>query len=109
MPEPRWLYLRALLSLPTLTTCAALSDAFDRVSHDQLPRLLPGTWAGHTLLNLALRLGFTVAGGYRILDDTGVATPYARLLGAAAWVWASKQRQVVCGVSVGLLVWTDGQ
>jgi Transposase DDE domain len=30
-------------------------------------------------------------------------------LGEAAWVWSSKHRQVVFGVSVVLLVWTDGQ
>jgi len=51
---------------------------------------------------------FTVAGGYLILDDTVVEKPYARLLGEAAWVWSSKQRKVVFGVSVVLLVWTDG-
>jgi hypothetical protein len=52
---------------------------------------------------------FTIAGGYLILDDTVVEKPYARLLGEAAWVWSSKHRQVVFGVSVVLLVWTDGQ
>jgi hypothetical protein len=51
----------------------------------------------------------TVAGGYLIIDDTVVETPYARLLGEAAWVWSSKQRKVVFGGSVVLLVWTDGQ
>ena len=64
--------------------------------------MLQGTWSGHTLLNLALRLLFTVAGGYLIVDDTVVAKPYTRLLGEAAWVWSN-------GVSVVLLVWTDGQ
>jgi hypothetical protein len=52
---------------------------------------------------------FTVAGGYLIVDDTVVATPYARLLGEAAWVWSQKDRKVLLGVSVVLLVWTDGQ
>jgi putative transposase len=52
---------------------------------------------------------FSVAGGYLILDDTVIEKPYARLLGEAAWVWSSKQRKVVFGVSVVLLVWTDGQ
>ena len=52
---------------------------------------------------------FTVAGGYLVLDDTVVEKPYARLLGEAAWVWSSKQRKGVFGVSVVLLVWTDGQ
>src|SRR5918911_1345519 len=109
MPEPLWIYLMALLYFTNITTCLAMSDAFDSASHDQLTRMLQGTWSGHTLLNLALRLLFTVAGGYLILDDTVVEKPYARLLGEAAWVWSSKQRKVVFGVSVVLLVWTDGQ
>jgi hypothetical protein len=99
----------ALLYFTNLTTCSAMADAFDSASHDRLTRMLQGTWSGHTLLNLALRALFTVAGGYLILDDTVVDKPYARLLGEAAWVWSSKQRKVVFGVSVVLLVWTDGQ
>jgi hypothetical protein len=90
-------------------TCSAIADAFDSVSHDQLTRLLQGTWSGHTLLNLALRALFTVAGGYLIVDDTVVTKSYARVLGEAAWVWSSKDRKVLFGVSVVLLVWTDGQ
>src|SRR5215212_2104477 len=81
MPEPLWIYLMALLYLTNVTTCSAIADAFDSVSHDRLPRMLQGTWSGHTLLDLALRLLFTVAGGYLIVDDTVVAKPYARLLG----------------------------
>ena len=109
MPEPLWIYLMALLYFTNITTCAAISDAFDSASHDQLTRMLQGTWSGHTLLNLALRALFTVAGGYLLVDDTVVEKPYARLLGEAAWVWSSKQRKVVFGVTVVLLVWTDGQ
>jgi putative transposase len=109
MPEPLWIYLMALLYFTNITTCSAMADAFDSVSHDRLTRMLQGTWSGHTLLHLALRALFTVAGGYLILDDTVVEKPYARLLGEAAWVWSSKQRKIVFGVSVVLLVWTDGQ
>src|ERR671938_990821 len=109
MPEPLWIYLMALLYFTNITTCSAIADAFDSASHDQLTRMLQGTWSGHTLLNLALRLLFTVVGGYLILDDTVIEKPYARLLGEAAWVWSSKQRKVVFGVSVVLLIWTDGQ
>jgi hypothetical protein len=69
--------------------------------------MLQGTWSGHTLLDLALRLLFSVAGGYLIVDDTVVAKPYARLLGEAAWAWSNKDRKVLFGVSVVLLLWTD--
>jgi putative transposase len=109
MPEPLWVYLMALLYFTNITTCAAIADALDSASHDQLTRMLQGTWSGHILLNLALRALFAVAGGYLLVDDTVVEKPYARLLGEAAWVWSSKQRKVVFGVSVVLLVWTDGQ
>lgn len=109
MPEPLWIYLMALLYFTNLTTCSAIADAFDSASHDQLTRMLHGSWSGHTLLDRALRTLFTVAGGYLIIDDTVVEKPYAQRLGEAAWVWSSKHRKVVFGVSVVLLVWTDGQ
>jgi DDE family transposase len=109
MPEPLWIYLMALLYFTRLTPCSAIADAFDSASHDQLTRMLQGTWSGHTLLDLALRVLFAVAGGYLIVDDTVVAKPAARLLGEAAWVWSNKDRKGLFGVSGGLLVWTDGQ
>jgi hypothetical protein len=99
----------ALLYLTNLTSCSAMADAFDSVSHEQLTRMLQGSWSGHRRLDLALRALFSVAGGYLIVDDTVVAKPYARLLGEAAWVWSNKDRKVLFGVSVVLLVWTDGQ
>jgi Transposase DDE domain len=108
MPEPLWIYLMALLYFTNVTTCSAIADAFDSVSHDRLTRMLQGSWSGHTLLDLALRTLFSVAGGSLIVDDTVVAKPYARLLGEAAWVWSNKDRKVLFGVSVVLLVWTDG-
>ena len=109
MPEPLWISLMALRSFTNMTTCSAIADAFDRVSPDRVTRMLQGTWSGPILLALAWRALFTVAGGSLIVDDTGVAKPYARLLGEAAWVWSNKDRQVLFGVSVVLRVWTDGQ
>ena len=38
-----------------------------------------------------------------------VEKPYAQLLNEAGWVWSSKRNKVVYGVSVVVLVWTDGQ
>ena len=109
MPVPRWIDLMTLRYLTKVTTCSAIADACDSVAPDRLPRMLPGTWSGHRRLDLALRTLFTVAGGSLIVADTVVATPSARLLGEAAWVWSHKDRAVLLGVSVGLLGWTDGQ
>jgi hypothetical protein len=71
--------------------------------------MLNGRWSGQILLDVALRTLFTVTGGSLILDDTVVAKPYARRLGEASWVWSNKDKKVIFGVSVVLLVWTDGQ
>jgi putative transposase len=109
MPEPLWIYLMALLYFTRVSTCSTIAEMFAEASHDRLTRMLHGSWSGHTLLDRALRILFMVTGGYLIVDDTVVEKPYARLLGEAAWVWSSKQSKVVFGVSVVLLVWTDGQ
>lgn len=79
MPEPLWLYLMALLYFTRVSTCLTIADMFPEVSHDCVTRMLHGDWSGHTLLPLALRTLFTVAGGYLMVDDTVVEKPYARL------------------------------
>jgi hypothetical protein len=109
MPEPLWIYLMALLYFTRVSTCSAISEYLAEASHDRLTRRLHGPWSGHTLLELALRTLFTVAGGYLILDDTVIVKPYASLLREAAWVWSTKDQKVVLGISLVLLVWTNGQ
>jgi hypothetical protein len=109
MPEPVWIYLMALLYFTRVSTCVTIAEAFEPATHDRLTRMLNGRWAGQILLDVALRTLFTVAGGFLIIDDTVVAKPYARRLGEAAWVWSNKDKKVIFGVSVVLLVWTDGQ
>jgi putative transposase len=71
--------------------------------------MLNGEWSGQTLLDWALRLLVVVVGGYLIVDDTVVEQPHAKRLKEAGWVWSSKRNKAVYGVSVVLLVWTDGQ
>src|SRR5918999_473204 len=109
MPEPLWIYLMALLYFTKVSTCSTIAEAFAKASHDCLTRMLNGSWSGQTLLDVALRVLFQVVGGYLIVDDTVVEKPYAQLLNEAGWVWSSKRNKVVYGVSVVLLVWTDGQ
>jgi hypothetical protein len=76
-------------------------------SHDRLTRMLQGDWSEQTLLHLALSAPFTVAGGYLIVDDTVVETPYAQRLARLPGC-GPVHKKVVFGVSVVLLVWTDG-
>ena len=99
----------ALLYFTKVPACSTSALVFTEASHDCLTRMLNGNWSGQTLLDRALRVLFTVVGGYLIVDDTVVEKPYAQLLNEAGWVWSSKRNKAVYGMSVVLLVWTDGQ
>ena len=47
MPEPLWIYLMALLYFTNVTTCLAIADAFDSVSHDRASITASATF-GHS-------------------------------------------------------------
>jgi putative transposase len=108
MPELLWLYLTALLYYRTSATCVALAEALETVSHDRLTRLLRSDWSGQRLLELALRTLFVWERGYLIIDDTVIPKPFAMAIEGLAWVFSSLERKPVYGLSLVLLVWTNG-
>jgi Transposase DDE domain len=89
-------------------SCLALAEALETVSHDRLTRLLPVDWSGQTLLERAIRTLFVWERGYLIIDDTVLAKPFATAIDGLAWVFSSPERKPVYGLSLGLLVWTNG-
>jgi len=108
MPELIWLYLTAMLYYRTIASCVALSAALKTVSHDRLTRLLHADWSGHTRLELACRTLFVWERGYLIIDDTVVPKPFATAIEGLAWVFSSQERKPVYGLSLVLLVGTNG-
>jgi hypothetical protein len=108
MPELLWLYLTALLYDRTSASCVALAEALQTVSHDRLTRMLQGDWSGHTLLELACRTLCVWERGSLLLDDTVIPKPFATTIDGLAWVFSSPERQPVYGLSLLLLVWTNG-
>jgi DDE superfamily endonuclease len=108
MPTLVWLYLTALLYDRTSASWVALAEALHTVSHDRLTRLLQAHWSGPTLLESAWRSLFVWARGYLILDATVVPKPVATALESLAWVYSSPARKPVYGVSLVLLIWTNG-
>jgi putative transposase len=108
MPELIWLYLTALLYYRTSSSCVALAEALETVSHDRLTRLLQGDWSGHTLLEVACRTLFVWERGLLIIDDTVIPKPFATAIDGLAWVFSSQERRPICGLSLVLLIWTDG-
>jgi hypothetical protein len=108
MPELIWLSLTAVLYFRTSGRCVALAEALETVSHDRLTRMLQGDWSGPTLLEGACRSLFTWTGGVLIIDDTVIPKPFAATIEGLAWVFSSRARKPVYGVSLVLLVWTNG-
>jgi putative transposase len=108
MPTLVWLYLTALLYYRTSASCVALAESLETVSHDRLTRLLQADWSGQRLLESAIRTLFVWERGHLILDDTVIAKPFARAIEGLAWVFSSQERRPVLGLSLVLLVWTNG-
>jgi putative transposase len=108
MPELIWRYLTALLYDRTSATCVALAEALKTVSHDRLTRLLRADWSGQILLERAVHTLFVCERGYLILDDTVIPKPFATAIEGLAWVYSSQDHKPVYGLSLVLLVWTNG-
>jgi DDE superfamily endonuclease len=108
MPTLVWLYLTALLYYRGSASCVGLAEALETVSHDRLTRMLQGNWSGQTLLERAFHTLFVWERGYLILDDTVIPKPFATAIEGLAWVFSSQERKPVYGLSLVLLVWTNG-
>jgi hypothetical protein len=108
MPKRVWLYLTALLYDRTSVSCVALAEALATVSHDGLTRLLQADWSGHTRLELAWRTRFACERGYLISADTVLPKPFATAIEGLAWMSSSQAGKPVYGLSLVLLVWTNG-
>ena len=92
----------------TSSSCVALAEVLETVSHDRLTRLLQGDWSGHTLLEVACRTLFVWERGFLIIDDTVIPKPFATAIDGLAWVFSSQERRPMYGLSLVLLIWTDG-
>jgi hypothetical protein len=96
----------ALLYYSSICSCVAISQAFEKYSHDKLTRMLNGSWSQQTLLDRALNLLFEISDGLLLLDDTVLEKPYAKNFPEASWVYSSKEGKVLYGIPVVLLVWS---
>jgi len=88
-----WLYIKAIAVFTTKGTCSALSEMLGNTSHDRLNRVLTGNWSGQKLLEIALRLLFTVVGGYLIIDDTVIDKPFSKRIQGLSFVYDSSKKK----------------
>jgi hypothetical protein len=86
----------------------ALAEGLQTVSHDGLTKLLQADWSGPTLLELAWRTLFACERGALLVDDTVLPKPFATAIEGLAWLYSRQERKPIYGLSLVLLVWTNG-
>ena len=100
-------YLKGLIYRNTRTSCVCLAS-LSELAHDQLYRLLYANFPYSRRLWEWFAIRLIGEKGYLILDDT-TWQRWTKKAEAVSFVWDSSVGKVVFGMSVVLLVWTDGK
>ena len=100
-------YLKGLIYRNTRTSCVCLAS-LSELAHDQLYRLLYSDFPYSRRLWEWFAVKLIGEKGYLVLDDT-TWQRFTKKAEAVSFVWDSAVGKVVFGMSVVLLVWTDGK
>jgi hypothetical protein len=100
-------YLIGLIYRNTRTSCVCLASLIG-LAHDQLYRLLYCDFPYSRRMWEWFARYLVGSGGYLILDDT-TWRRFAKKAEAVSYVWDSSLGKSVLGMSVVLLIWTDGK
>lgn len=100
-------YLIGLIYRNTRTSCVCLAS-LTGIAHDQLYRLLCSDFPFSRRLWEWFAARLVGAKGYLVLDDTSWQR-WTKKAEAVSYVWDSRIEKVVFGMSVVMLIWTDGK
>jgi hypothetical protein len=78
-------------------------------AHDAYTRLLQCTPPDSIALWLEVEFLIKRKSGVLVIDDSTLDKPYASQMGLVTSHWSGKHGQVVQGINLVLLVWSDGQ
>jgi putative transposase len=100
-------YLKGLIYRNTRTSCVCLAS-LSGIAHDQLYRLLYTDFPFSRRLWEWFAVRLVGERVYLVLDDT-TWQRFTKKAEAVSFVWDSSVGKVVFGMSVVLLIWTDGR
>jgi hypothetical protein len=100
-------YLKGLIYRNTRTSCVCLAS-LSELAHDRLYRLLYADFPFSRRLWEWFAVRLIGERGYLVLDDT-TWRRFTKKAEAVSFVWDSSVGKVVFGMSVVLLIWTDGK
>jgi putative transposase len=81
----------------------------DGPAHDAYTRLLHRCRADGEALWQEVRPCVSLGEGFLVVDDTTLDKPYGRAIELVTRHWSGKHRQVVQGINLVSLLWTDGE
>lgn len=105
-------YIDFLIATPKQATATEAArcqpPATDPPAHDAFTRLLYRLEPDPNVLWSEVEPQVRRDQGVLVLDDTVLDKPYARKMGLVHHVWSGKHQQVVKGIDLLTLLWTDG-
>jgi putative transposase len=105
-------YIQYLIGSPRTATCTEAArvqpDGHDAPAHDAFSRLLYRLEPDPQTLWAEAKPLVCRAAGVLILDDTTLDKPYAEKIELVGWHWSGKHREVVRGIHLISLIWSDG-
>jgi len=102
-------YIQWLIATPKIATCTqAALCAPTLVAHDAYTRLLERLEPNSDALWEEVHPLVSLSSGWLIFDDTTLDKPYARNIELVCKHWSGKHHQVVDGINLLTLLWTDG-
>lgn len=105
-------YVQFLLASPRQFTCTEAARVQPKQpappAHDSFARLLTRLEPDPEALWQEARSHIRPDDGILVLDDSTLDKPYARHIDLVGWHWSGKHHQVVKGINLLTLLWTDG-
>jgi putative transposase len=105
-------YINFLLASVDVFTCTEAArcypDAVDKPSHDAFTRLLRRQPPDTDALWNEVKGNVQLQKGFLVIDDTTLDKPYAKNMGLVYRQWSGKHHEVVSGINIITLLWTNG-
>ena len=85
-------------------------DMYSKVSSYQVKRWLDKNWNEQKELEKYItKLNIDWAQGWLMIDDTVIEKPFAKNIECSYWQYSSKNADFITGISLTVLLWSDGK
>jgi putative transposase len=105
-------YINFIIATPRDVTATEAErvqpESKDAPAHDAFTRLLARLEPDADMLWAEVQMQIDLNGGILVLDDSTLEKPYSQFNALVYRHWSGKQKEVVSGINLITLLWTDG-